>query len=629
MSRFKRAILKIQKERWHIFPLLLALLKDEVQEVLNSIRMPQCICVDLGTQQIKYVLVRNTGKDIQIVKFGKIDLKEDALLTQEEVNQQLGKVISELGDYPLTVLVPQNLVTSQTIHVPEELDGASAKEIKQYLKSVTTPGMTNSSFVIGYCKLFGLGGKNKTSNLYYTSIAKEQSVNELVGRFVNTEAPIISVLASLNAAASGFIQKSEVGDETLVLVDIGAISTHALVIHKKQSVLAANFPVGGEYLTQHLSKALRCTFEEAELLKRQHNYLAGDYVNAIFQTAVRRWLKDLMSWLIELARSAETVRKIHLTEERRRELLLRVPIYLSGGASLTPGLVDYLCLKSGGKFLPWPQYPGIPEDFSMARYAACLGAGMETLKVAPDSGSLTPNYLLDAYKINQVRFRALVAALVLMPILFLVLLILTTSAVVASFQNSGKVKDIRATTQKAKSIISVYQTRDRELFNYAPVLQKRKRTMDVLNILKFQQDMVVASTNQMWFLLLADKHTYTQGSPSLDNHTNTVLKMGDVEEFSLGKYTYISELCLLTNRGPDPQKLFLTTVRDEMTNLFFIDYADTLLPGFFNTNFIDPKYLVGGDRFGTIFTTKGFLSKNSVYKFFQNPTANQIPMQGR
>ncbi|HQC41872.1 MAG TPA: pilus assembly protein PilM, partial [Verrucomicrobiota bacterium] len=344
MSRFKRAILKIQKERWHIFPLLLALLKDEVQEVLNSIRMPQCICVDLGTQQIKYVLVRNTGKDIQIVKFGKIDLKEDALLTQEEVNQQLGKVISELGDYPLTVLVPQNLVTSQTIHVPEELDGASAKEIKQYLKSVTTPGMTNSSFVIGYCKLFGLGGKNKTSNLYYTSIAKEQSVNELVGRFVNTEAPIISVLASLNAAASGFIQKSEVGDETLVLVDIGAISTHALVIHKKQSVLAANFPVGGEYLTQHLSKALRCTFEEAELLKRQHNYLAGDYVNAIFQTAVRRWLKDLMSWLIELARSAETVRKIHLTEERRRELLLRVPIYLSGGASLTPGLVDYLCL---------------------------------------------------------------------------------------------------------------------------------------------------------------------------------------------------------------------------------------------------------------------------------------------
>ena len=369
--------------------------------------------------------------------------------------------------------------------------------------------------------------------------------------------------------------------------------------------------------------------EEAELLKRQHNYLAGDYVNAIFQTAVRRWLKDLMSWLIELARSAETVRKIHLTEERRRELLLRVPIYLSGGASLTPGLVDYLCLKSGGKFLPWPQYPGIPEDFSMARYAACLGAGMETLKVAPDSGSLTPNYLLDAYKINQVRFRALVAALVLMPILFLVLLILTTSAVVASFQNSGKVKDIRATTQKAKSIISVYQTRDRELFNYAPVLQKRKRTMDVLNILKFQQDMVVASTNQMWFLLLADKHTYTQGSPSLDNHTNTVLKMGDVEEFSLGKYTYISELCLLTNRGPDPQKLFLTTVRDEMTNLFFIDYADTLLPGFFNTNFIDPKYLVGGDRFGTIFTTKGFLSKNSVYKFFQNPTANQIPMQGR
>ena len=83
----------------------------------------------------------------------------------------------------------------------------------------------------------------------------------------------------------------------MVLVDIGRLVC-ALVIHKKQSVLAANFPVGGNYLTQHLSKALRCTFEEAELLKRQHNYLAGDMSTHLSNS----WkLKNLMSWLIELA----------------------------------------------------------------------------------------------------------------------------------------------------------------------------------------------------------------------------------------------------------------------------------------------------------------------------------------
>ena len=83
MSRFKRTILKIQKEGWHIFPLLFVALKDQIQEVVNSIRMPQCICIDLGTQQIKYALIQNTGKDVQILRHGKIDLKEDALLTQE------------------------------------------------------------------------------------------------------------------------------------------------------------------------------------------------------------------------------------------------------------------------------------------------------------------------------------------------------------------------------------------------------------------------------------------------------------------------------------------------------------------------------------------------------------------
>lgn len=622
MSRFKRTILKIQKEGWHIFPLLFVALKDQIQEVVNSIRMPQCICIDLGTQQIKYALIQNTGKDVQILKHGKIDLKEDALLTQEEVNLQLGKVISELGDYPLAVLVPQNQVTSQTIHVPEELDGASPKEIKGYLKSVTTPGMTSSSFVIGYRKLFGMQASGSSSNLYYTSIAKEQSINDLVGCFVNTEATIINVLASLNAAASGFIQNAEVQDETLVLVDIGAISTHALVVHKKQSVLAANFPIGGEYLTQHLSKALRCSFEEAEQLKRQHNYLAGDLVNAIFQTAVRRWLRDLMSWLMELTRSAVAMRQTNITEEEFKERLARIPIYLFGGASMTPGLIDYLRQKSGARFYPWPQYKGLPEEFPIVRYAACLGAAMETLKLAPNSGSLTPNYLLDAYKTNQLRFHALVAALLLLPALFLVLIVLTSSALVDSFRSLEKIADIQATTQKAKSIISVYQTRDRELLKYAPVLRKHKRTMDVLNILKSQQDMVIDSTNQMWFLLLADKHTYTQGTPSLDNHTNTVLEMGDVEDISLGKYTYISELCLLTNRSPDPQKLFFTTVRDEMTNLFFIDYADILLPSFFNANYVDPKYLIGGDRFGSIFTTRGILSEDSGRRSFWHSNTN-------
>ena len=90
--------------------------------------------------------------------------------------------------------------------------------------------------------------------------------------------------------------------------------------------------------------------------------------------------------------------------------------------------------------------------------------------------------------------------------------------------------------------------------------------------------------------------------------------MGDTEDIDIGKYSYISELCLLTNQSADLQRVFFYSVRDELTNLFFIDYADTLLPGLFRTNSVDPKYLVGGNRFGTIFTTK---------EVFLNPT-NQL-----
>lgn len=630
MSRFKQSIAKLQKEGWEIIPRLLGRMREEIQEVRDSIKRPQCICIDLGSQQIKYALIQNTGTDIAVLKYGTIDLKDDALLSSEEMDTQLSKIVTELGEYPLAIAVPQNLVTSQTINLPGELEEeASPQEIKKYLMGVTTQGLGNTPFLVGYQKLQKLGSGVKIPNPYYASIAKEKSILELIGRFVSTRAPIINVLPALNAVASSFLHKTHVGDENLVLVDMGAISTHAVVVHRKQCVLAANFPIGGEYLTQHLSKALRCSFDEAEELKRSNNYLSGEHVNAIFQAAVRRWLKDLMSWFMELSRSTANVRGHAFSEEAFNEEMKHISIYLCGGASLTPGLVDYLCAKSGVQFLPWPQYEGVSQEIPSGRFAACLGAGIETLKIGPNTGSLTPDYLVEAYQVSKWRFRTLVAALCLVPILFLVFFIATTSVLVTSSQNAKKITEIDKTTQEARTIISEYRTRDKELLSFAPILRMHKRTIDALNILKSQQDMVVASSNQLWFLLLADKHTYLQGTLSLDNYTNLTLEMGDAEDISLGKYTYITELCTLTNRSSDPQRLFFNTVRDELTNLFFVDYADTLLSGFFNTNYVDPKYVVGGDRFGTVFTTKGILSEDPSARFSSFTHPNTQPPQAK
>ena len=616
MNWFKQGISKIKREGFKIFPKFFSYSIEKITDAIADIRNPRCICVDMGSQQIKYALIQRSQNDISILEHGLIDLKEDALLNTEEVDQQLARIVTQLGEYPLAITVSQNLVISQLINLPDEVDTSSPDKISQYLKDTCAKGMGNTPLLIGWQKLKKFRVENnKFPNPCHAHIAKEQGITELIGRFVNCTAPIINVLPTLNAATTSFINKGKVTSRNVVLVDIGAISTHAAIIYDGQSILSANFPIGGEYLTEYLSKALRCTFDEAEQFKRQNNYLTGEHVNAIFQAAVKRWLKDLTNWFMELARSTASFTGTTFSEDTFKEQLKTLTVYLSGAASLTPGLLEYLRNKSEINFLHITAYEGISNDIQIERFASCIGLGLETFGIMPNSGSLTPNYLLDARRTNRLRFRILITALILAPLLLILLLASIGFTFVSASKNVHKIHEIENISEDAFSIVKEYQLRDQELLSYAPILRMQKRTSDVLNIIKAQQDIVVSETNHAWFLLLADKHTYVQGFPSPDNYTNSTIQMGDTEDIDIGKYSYISELCLLTNQNADLQRVFFYSVRDELTNLFFIDYADTLLPGLFRTNSVDPKYLVGGNRFGTIFTTK---------EVFLNPT-NQLP----
>ena len=307
---------------------------------------------------------------------------------------------------------------------------------------------------------------------------------------------------------------------------------------------------------------------------------------------------------MELARSTASFTGMAFSEDTFKEQLKALTVYLSGAASLTPGLLEYLRSKREINFLHITTYEGISKNIQIERFASCIGLGLETFGIMPNSGSLTPNYLLDARRTNRLRFRTLITALILAPILLLLLFSSIGFTFVSESKNVHKIHEFENISENAFSIVKEYQVRDQELLSFAPILRMQKRTSDVLNIIKAQQDIVVADTNHAWFLLLADKHTYVQGFPTPDNYTNSTIQMGDTEDIDVGKYSYITELCLLTNQNADLQRVFFYSVRDNLTNLFFIDYADTLLPGLFRTNSVDPKYLIGGNRFGTIFTTK-------------------------
>ena len=610
----KQGLSTIRKEGFSkAFLYFFELIKEGIEEVFTSFKKPKCISIDLGSSQIKYALFQKNKNLLQTLSWGVLNLKEEALLNTEEVDNQLTKIISELGEYPLVLTIPQNLVNSQTINLPEDVDEVFPEEVRDYFKNVATGGMQNSGFQIAYKKVIPPASKSIFTNPYFVSFCKLQSINELIGRFIKTPAPIINILPTLNATASSFLKENFFNlPESVVIVDIGAISTHALILYHGNFTLAANFPIGGEYLTEHLSKALRCSFEEAEELKKTNNSLTGQRVNAIFQGAVRHWLKDLINWFMELARATASIRGIEYSEDAfYTEMRSKTMIYLCGGTSLTPGFIDYLCEKSGIKFLPWPRHTNIkiPEEMPSERFAACIGAALETLNIMPDSGNLTPENILRSNQISRTRLKFMIVSLLLIPLILFFFLCTNVNTLIHISQKREKIIEQQTTIENARKIINLYQTRDQDILNYSPILRMHKRTVDLLNTIKSQQSLVNTNTNQIWFLLLADKHTYNLGNPTPNIQTNEITDMGDEEDISLGKYTYITELCQLTNSNPKSlEENFFSSFHSNLTNLFFISYSDTLLESHFKTNFFDPKYLVGGIHRGIIFTTDEALS---------------------
>ena len=161
----KQGLSTIRKEGFSkAFLYFFELIKEGIEEVFTSFKKPKCISIDLGSSQIKYALFQKNKNLLQTLSWGVLNLKEEALLNTEEVDNQLTKIISELGEYPLVLTIPQNLVNSQTINLPEDVDEVFPEEVRDYFKNVATGGMQNSGFQIAYKKVIPPASKSIFTN---------------------------------------------------------------------------------------------------------------------------------------------------------------------------------------------------------------------------------------------------------------------------------------------------------------------------------------------------------------------------------------------------------------------------------------------------------------------------------
>ncbi|MCG3138291.1 MAG: Cell division protein FtsA [Phycisphaerae bacterium] len=157
---------------------------------------------------------------------------------------------------------------------------------------------------------------------------KRELLHEHLAHFTDAGIEPILVQASPLAAYDAMYVDDHLGQETSVLVDIGADNTDLLFTDRVR-IWTRTLPIGGNTFTDALATGFKLSFSKAENLKRQA--ASSKYARQIFQT-MRPIFADLVS---EIQRSIGFYTSTHRDAKIERLIGL-------GDAFKLPGLLKYL-----------------------------------------------------------------------------------------------------------------------------------------------------------------------------------------------------------------------------------------------------------------------------------------------
>ena len=126
-------------------------------------------------------------------------------------------------------------------------------------------------------------------------------------------------------------------EENVMILNLGAKASN-LIIARNDGLFVRSVPIGGNAITQSISDNLGKSFMQAEAIKRGYfldaaKLESGDAAAELIKNSIRSIAKRLA---IELKRSI-------LNYKRKGTVESPKALYLTGRASLTPGLAEYLC----------------------------------------------------------------------------------------------------------------------------------------------------------------------------------------------------------------------------------------------------------------------------------------------
>lgn len=447
----------------------------------------RCIAVDLGQSRVKAILAERKGSRIEVLHAFTLDLQEEGLLTLEETNRHISRILLEMGNYPVTLAIPQHIAVSHLISLPSEGKARRSRMIEAETQKLT--GLSDSAIVYDY---FRLKPSQKNRNPVWVTVGREQELEEQIGRLHGSGLAVGEVTNAGNALASAYLA-TQPPERKVVLIDIGATTTTVVALHRLQPVYAGSFPFGGELFTEALATSRQIPFDDAETLKKTEPIFDRKEEYPEFIEAVERWREEfekvLGEWLKDETAAGEEP----------------VTVMLSGGSSLQPGFLEYLQERSRLEYSLWRDST---RGVDSQTYAVAYGAALAGLKITPVKSSLLPKPL------RQERFRAVQLTVVntVAALLMIALFVLLLTDAAAKRDNLARkmdwIEELNEAYQQTRDVEELLARRNQEYNKIVPVVQRQKNTRDLLRTLALMQK--VRAEHDVWFVLLADGRSYIE-----------------------------------------------------------------------------------------------------------------------
>ncbi len=285
--------------------------------------------LDIGNGTIKSCKLSVRGKAAKLNKISFVKMDKSVYKNGEILNPNLlvnyieasAKEIkikkAAIGVSGSSVMVKKITIPKMDVAVlPEQVRWEAEQYIPYNIDEV------NIDYII-------LENKDTMDTMDLLLIAAQQSrILQYVNVFSDSKIKVKLVDVSSFALANCFMfNYPQAKGSTVGLIDIGAFFTHFVVLHKGEVVFCRDIPSGGGVFDEGLAKNLGIPEEEALQIKESGESMPDIAVDTL-KSLGKQYSKQLVG-------------AVEFFTEITKEILLE-KFYLTGGASLTPGLLELL-----------------------------------------------------------------------------------------------------------------------------------------------------------------------------------------------------------------------------------------------------------------------------------------------